>query len=291
MEKRKVTNNFKSDCPHEVFQRGLVLYRNGFTGFESPTVAKKTRFSLCMMIPELEPAVIEKVKELTQCLSLKQSYFNDIDYLNIHWTEYDKRFAVLTTVLQMGYSFQTLTRAQPFFSLEMGDKEVTFETLEKKSILWCKEILSLKDASKGKPLEGLIDDSFCEEWNYVTEEGKAFAKELRKIKGYRYDKTRTNFYNDPLFIISYDPYTLLSLPANEERPVKKQKTLIIIESSEEETEKEDSLCVICYEKEANTMVLPCEHSVVCKTCALKLETTKNSNVCVLCQRAIEHKLY
>ncbi len=281
-------NNFQTECPHDVFQRGLVLYRNGFSGFESPNNAKKTRFALCL-IEELEPSVIDKIKETTNCLSLKQSFYIQTDYLSVHWTEYDKRFIVLTALLQMGYSFQAQTKTQPFFSPKEGDKEFTLELLERKSIAQCKEFLRLKEINKNKPaLENFIDDSFCEEWNYITPEGKAFAKELREgVKKWKYDKKRENFYKDPLFQ-HYDPNTLLSVSINE-RPKKKQK-IIVIESSEE-TEEEKTLCVICYEKQADTMVLPCEHNVVCKICALKLEKTKNSNVCVICQRPIEHKLY
>lgn len=284
---------FTSDCPHDVFQRGLVLYRNSFSGFESPNNTKKKRFVLCL-IEELEPDVIEKIKSATHCLSLKQSYFIDTDYLSVHWTEYDKRFIVLTVLLQMGYSFQAQTKTQPFFSPKDGDREFTPESLEKKSIAQCRQFLFLKESDRRKPaLENFIDDSFCEEWNYITPEGKAFAKELREgVKKWKYDSKRENFYKDPLFQ-SYDPNTLLSLPINTERPKKKQKTtVVIIESSEDEEKTEDiPSCVICYEKEANTMVLPCEHNVVCKECALKLEGTKNSNICVLCQQQIEHKLY
>lgn len=284
-------NDFTSDCPDDVFQRGLVLYRNGFTGFESPNNRKKTRFVLCL-IEELEHDVIEKIKGLTNCLSLKQSYFIDTDYLSVHWTEYDKRFIVLTTLLQMGYSFQAQTKTQPFFSpSKEGDTEFTLEALEKKSIAQCREFLFLKESNWKKPaLENFIDDSFCEEWNYITPEGKAFAKELREgVKKRKYNNTRENFYKDPLFQ-NYDPNTLLSGEKNTERPKKKQKIVVIIDEEEEKTEDVPS-CVICYENEANTMVLPCEHNVVCKQCALKLEKTKNSNVCVVCQRQIEHKLY
>ncbi len=55
-------------------------------------------------------------------------------------------------------------------------------------------------------------------------------------------------------------------------------------------EKQEELCVICLDKAADTMVLPCEHSVVCHACSKKLESTNDARLCVQCRRPIEHKL-
>jgi formylmethanofuran dehydrogenase subunit E len=49
-------------------------------------------------------------------------------------------------------------------------------------------------------------------------------------------------------------------------------------------------CVICLEREANTMVLPCEHAVVCKACSDLLKNTPNQHLCVYCRQKIDHVL-
>lgn len=60
------------------------------------------------------------------------------------------------------------------------------------------------------------------------------------------------------------------------------KTKPVIPANEE--------CVICYEREADTMVLPCEHVVVCKQCSAKLKGTANERLCVYCRRTIDYVL-
>jgi hypothetical protein len=54
--------------------------------------------------------------------------------------------------------------------------------------------------------------------------------------------------------------------------------------------KDDGQCAICLERPADTMVLPCEHCVVCKTCSLGLRTTPDAKECIRCRRKIEHVL-
>lgn len=55
-------------------------------------------------------------------------------------------------------------------------------------------------------------------------------------------------------------------------------------------EKEDNVCMICLDREPNTMVLPCEHCVVCKECSIQLRNTNDKHICVRCRRPITHIL-
>lgn len=61
---------------------------------------------------------------------------------------------------------------------------------------------------------------------------------------------------------------------------------VVIEIKEDD----DGLCMICLDKQADTMVLPCEYCVVCKTCSLGLEKTPDRNTCVRCRMPITNKL-
>lgn len=59
----------------------------------------------------------------------------------------------------------------------------------------------------------------------------------------------------------------------------------------EEEEKEDPVCVMCLDRTPNTLVLPCEHCVVCKQCSTALRTDPvNAKLCVYCRQNIEHVL-
>jgi hypothetical protein len=56
-------------------------------------------------------------------------------------------------------------------------------------------------------------------------------------------------------------------------------------ASEKEKEKEDMrLCVLCKDREALVVLLPCRHLCLCDTCSTQLA------VCPLCREEIEHKV-
>ena len=57
---------------------------------------------------------------------------------------------------------------------------------------------------------------------------------------------------------------------------------------QEEESKEDNLCMVCMESEADTTVFPCQHRVACKSCSAKLTETPNASTCIKCRREIEY---
>lgn len=56
-------------------------------------------------------------------------------------------------------------------------------------------------------------------------------------------------------------------------------------NNECETEKEKTLCCICYEKNKNILMLPCQHLIACRDCALRIQA--ESNRCPTCREPIE----
>ena len=61
---------------------------------------------------------------------------------------------------------------------------------------------------------------------------------------------------------------------------------IIEDTMEIPVEEEDTECMICMDNPADTMVLPCEHCVVCKECSEQLKDTHDAKICVRCRREI-----
>lgn len=59
----------------------------------------------------------------------------------------------------------------------------------------------------------------------------------------------------------------------------------------EVTEEEEQECMICLDKPASTLVLPCEHRVVCDDCSRGLRNTPDNTICVRCRRRITHVAY
>lgn len=45
-------------------------------------------------------------------------------------------------------------------------------------------------------------------------------------------------------------------------------------------------CMVCMDRAADTLVLPCEHCVVCRECSNQLTTTRDARTCLRCRRDI-----
>jgi len=267
----------KEPCPQKVIDRAKILYHNGVTGFQEPHGGGKDRFVLCLFntnweeTAEFEKTILPTIRGECHSPSLEVGDWIGRDYLSIHWSEYKHRFSILSKLLQHGIRFQTETKGLPHFGgkRDIGVKEFTRELLEKRVIEQFQELIECHPG-----LIALISFGCYYDWNWETEEGKKFAAELREKYGneYRsvYDKDMTNFYEWEIFQEPYDPLTLCDSPL----------PLVI----------EKELCMICMEKEPNTMVLPCEHCIVCKECSTRLEKTNNNWLCIKCRQVITHKL-
>lgn len=261
------------ECPNDVKIRGDILYMNGFSGFQAPHGGGKDRFIICFHNNDDIGKDIDKIKIESKSNTLKEGYWIGRDYLSIHWTEYNKIINVLNTLLKFGYSFQVQTKGMVSFDYNI-DKMFSFELLEEKVIIQTNKLIEYK-------LYEMIDDCYCEEWNYITQKGKEFSITLKDKLKYNYDKSRTNFYKWPIFQ-NYDKNTLIILNKEEKK----------IEIKKDKNEMEEiELCMVCLDKEPDTMVLPCEHCVVCKECSIVLEKTINSMKCIKCRQNIENKLY
>jgi len=49
---------------------------------------------------------------------------------------------------------------------------------------------------------------------------------------------------------------------------------------------QEEVCMICLDHVPDTMVLPCEHRVVCETCSEGLKNTNDARICVKCRQPI-----
>lgn len=50
---------------------------------------------------------------------------------------------------------------------------------------------------------------------------------------------------------------------------------------------EPDMCVVCMERHAETLVLPCGHSVACRECSRGLAGTANAHLCIVCRGQID----
>jgi hypothetical protein len=193
-------------CPCEVKTRAEILNCAGFSGFQAPDGGGKDCFVVCLFSDDSLIANLNDIKKETQCASLCDDVWVGRDYLHVHWRDHSRIPIILNTLLKRGHSFQAATKGLPFFDAkEGGDIVFSQIALDRKAMAHAKEFLDMR-------MFDMINDAYCEEWNYVSEEGKAFARELKAnpLMCHRYGSCRTNFYEWKLFE-SYDKATLCSL--------------------------------------------------------------------------------
>jgi hypothetical protein len=140
-------------------------------------------------------------------------------------------------------------------------------------------------------------DVQCDEWNYSTPEGKAFCQILQKKMNYK-SKPEDDYRKWDIFQ-NYDPTTLLTLDGSSSAasistdasaPVSSTPVSEPSKKKDLPEEDEEEVCMICLDAKPNTMVLPCEHVVVCKACSTRLPSTPDAHTCVRCRRPITHVL-
>jgi hypothetical protein len=305
-----------AECPDDLRKRAIILYYNGIHGFQAPDdkngVSLRDSFVICYVggidnvgkedDADYHQLTIQLRKE-SKSETVTFGYWLNNDYLKIHWSEYPLIKDIFNALLRMKLSFTTRNHAEAHFDARV-DLFFTFEEMERRSIANIRQLISLL------PLYNQINDAFYEEWNYITPEGVRFCKEEMQKRSYyfaRYDTERENYFQWELFN-DYDKVTLLSnqSPSSMMEPVSfKEREIHDLSKTTTTTTtttndnkaatvvEGDNTCMICLEREANTMVLPCEHVVVCNTCSLQLEVDQSlsRDHCIKCRQHIEHKLY
>lgn len=258
------------ECPKDLQTRAGILHINGLFGFQPPyvgTIRPEFLFCFCRYLAERE---ITQLRELSGSKTLYSDSCYAGPHLKIGWSEYDKIPAVFKGLLTMGISFATQAGAS--VSFEPGET-YSQEAIERK------HITSIKNSMKYDPtLAYLRNENELDVWNWKTAEGKEFCRFMRRTKRLPEQNEKTDNRNYLLWPIfqNYDPATLLTI----ETPL--PPLTIVITDSEEE----DNTCMICLDHPPDTMVLPCEHVVVCHDCSVRLQHTNDAKICVQCRRPI-----
>ena len=266
-------------CPPALQDRAKILFWNSLYGYQSPSTGVRGEvFAICWC-KELDSNQIDAIKNVSGSTTLICDSWLGRDFLTICWTEYSKIENIFNALLSLGFSFSTLNNCCVRFDAAV-DHVFTNEIMEKKAIEHQKESMSVMEWYFKSVL---FKEIYLDIWNYITPEGREFCNWLRAKKqlppgDYNH---ADNYFNWPQFR-NYDRTTLQSQP--EVEPAKPDL------EKQSQPDPEDSLCMICLDKEANTMVLPCNHCVVCKECSIQLRTTNDHHTCVQCRRAITNIL-
>ena len=260
-------------CPGDLAARADALWNNAF-GFQGPG-ASGDYFVIAMPLRYVHTDVLERVKQKTGTSTLREDDWLGNTFLKIHWTEYPFIDTVLTTLLEEGISFSTFTKGvKPVFKPE--DKVFSRELLEEKVINEFNKALNMfsEDTQEVYKRCGYNNICIAHEWCWRTDKGKQFCRDLRKKLGKNEICTNSKYdYTKWPRFQNYDPVTLMS-----------------IEPPTQPDPEEDIECMICFTNRPDTMVLPCEHVVVCKECSDQLKHTNDARICVRCRRHITHVL-
>lgn len=118
-------------------------------------------------------------------------------------------------------------------------------------------------------------------WNYATKEGYEFCSMLRHELGRKKASSRVPRMQWPDYAAVAQEYQTLHCGTG---------WSAFHPFNQEQVEKEEE-CMICLDKAATTLVLPCNCRVVCDQCSRNLGATPDKLICVQCRRAITHVAY
>lgn len=259
-----------------------VVWTNGF-GFQCSGVLPRGSLVVAFLYRDDGKEAINETKWTAKfCADLKvEANCLKIDdflgktYLQVHWTLYQRIPEILQYTLDEGFSLTLQNK------LDMHYKAGSRFDPRKLESRWIARFRELLQQFHQRP--GMNDPdpwrtaylctmscrwSILCDFNWQTQEGKAFAKELRSHVGdpdNDNDNTTLNYFLWKEVDATAKKYRLLQYA--DWWWVKQEDN-----KKEEDKEKEilpppPQICVICQDRTANTFVLPCEHQVCCTICS------------------------
>ena len=275
--------NPKTECPKNMRDRAFILHSNGF-GFQGPhEFTDLYHFIICYTCEELTDDQLVNVKKLSGSTTLENDECNGYYYLQIHWSEYAKIPDVFNALLKCDITFRTTNNLGVTFDPAI-DKEYSRNIEELKAIE--RSLSALKENPKNIYNSLIINESYYCTWNWQTSAGKQFCEELRQKNNIQ-KPDDNNYFNWNVFK-NYDPVTLQDLDCS--LPIQKQELISQPKPNFVEDNLDEEFCMVCLEVEPDTMVLPCEHRVACKSCSIKLRETPNAKICIKCRQPIQYIL-
>jgi hydroxymethylpyrimidine pyrophosphatase-like HAD family hydrolase len=237
-----------------------ILYLNGFSGYQPPGVGTDHIIPCFCKEIDLEP-IIQK----TGATTLQCDDWIGHEYLRCDLVDYDKIENILNCLLDMGIPFTTNTKYRVYFD-PVHDKVFSTEVFEKKVIQDLGNMIDTYGFNDTMNNMNITPNVF-KIWNWKTLDGKNFCEHLRQLGGKKKanPNSKHNYWNWDAF----------------KEPLQEDK-----ESMQKRLKDDREDCYICFDKKADTLVLPCQHSIVCKDCSKKLVATNDKDICVKCRNKI-----
>jgi hypothetical protein len=215
--------------------------------------------------------------------------------------------ACINALLSLGCKLTVQTKLRAFY--EPKDAPYSLETSERLAIKGIRELLSSgrTPTKVGHWIGGsVIPDIVLYEHLWKSEEGKKFARDAISQEPWLAQRI-----DEPLFlrddprqpfdqsidwppVIEEAPPIIPSAALKPAAALPPRKRAPVNKKGQEDTDmeswsawiEEPVTCIVCMEKPADTLVLPCNHQVACRACSDRLKSTPNAHKCILCRQSI-----
>jgi len=255
--------------------KALIFEQDLGFGFQAHGAGAQGHLVIAAIGDTDERALTARVNASAGTRTVSPLNFLGRSFLTIHHHEWEKIPQVFQAVLDDAEK----TWLRPF--IPVGKLEYTFKhgerfswtELEHRFVTWIEAECSDEKTFQvmyritGQP------KAWLRPWNWHTVRGQQFARKLQRLVGDMSPKVEHSRHRIPWFREACSEHNILhgctwsSYEAGGYNPF-------------------PPICVVCLESPVDTLVLPCMHSVVCKTCSEKLANTPDAHVCVRCRKPL-----
>jgi len=272
---------------------------NGF-GFQVIGNARPGYLAVARLPADCPGDLASKLQDKTGSMSVELADFVGNYFLVLHYTEWDLIPKIFSASCDLGcvhISSNTLhLQPRPKFT----GQEFSFEEAERICIKQFRKVVSLFATDPWKRGFELLGSPkpMRQFHNWRTEEGKLFCAELCAKIGKPHADTSVEvmhalppWFETPEVDRECKEAGVLHYAGWSRRtPVAEPKEFDTKILSKRQKSESNDECIVCFERNADTLVLPCEHVVVCHTCSLTLARSPFASQCIWCQQPITEVL-
>jgi hypothetical protein len=294
----------KPEVPKKLFDSAFY---NGF-GFQ----LHRDEYLVVAFLWEYDGKSIERLLESDATKIFQEQGFQGVSvdswltrtYLEVHWQQYDRIPDILQFALDAGFSLTLQSKLDVYY--KAGDRFDPLKVEEK----YVKQFFSIIERFPQR--DGFHDPDpwllayqsrwqLLPLWNWASPAGQAFCRQLQKhfpnkVSEEDADTDKYNYFKFAGVDEAARKYKLLQYgkwwfgkPAIAPAPPSPPPPAAPAPPSAPPTP--PALCVICEERPANTLVIPCGHVVVCFECSEQLKKTPDRDVCVQCRSKIDEVMH
>lgn len=273
---------------------------NGF-GFQVAGLKGKDTIAFARLPDDAPSDLQQKLRKSTGSTTVEHRDFIGHEYLTIDYREWNLIPRLFVAAIKAGCSaiYPNINNLQP--RARFAGHEFSFEEAELLSIAEFRQFAQ-SFGNQQNPMRNAFEllgspKAMRRLYNYRTNSGKLFCIELCAALGKPIADTSEKaltampwWFELPEVdeacrnkeVLHYANWSRREMHYTANKPEVEQRHV--------DPDNEPVKCVVCMERIANTIALPCEHVVVCHLCSVKLAQTHFAHQCVYCRQQIEEVL-